>query len=140
MALNIPLPSAPGEMLLKGVQTGGNLFSQIMNPIIEREKQKQLAEQFQQELALKKQMEARLGANSGINREILQQQLLALKHKNDPNWEMDQFNKLFGGTSGTQSSHNAQNTQDLYPDLNKMFSGQGVFPSGEIEEPVLFIL
>lgn len=31
MAINVPMPDLPGVALMKGIQTGGNLFQQIMN-------------------------------------------------------------------------------------------------------------
>jgi hypothetical protein len=31
MAINVPMPSLPGDSLLKGIDTGSNLFSKIMN-------------------------------------------------------------------------------------------------------------
>jgi hypothetical protein len=91
MALNIPNTDLPGASFLKGIDTGSTMFSRLMHPVLEREKQKQQAEQFAQELALKKQQEARMGANSGLNRQILEQNLLKLKHSNDPHWAMQQL-------------------------------------------------
>ena len=91
MALNIPNTDLPGASFLKGIDTGSTMFSRLMQPVLEREKQKQQAEQFAQELALKKQQEARMGANSGLNRQILEQNLLKLKHSNDPQWAMQQL-------------------------------------------------
>jgi cell shape-determining protein MreC len=60
MALNIPNPESPGISFLKGVDTGSSMFSRLMQPVLEREKQKQQAQQFSQELAIKKQQESRL--------------------------------------------------------------------------------
>lgn len=94
MALNIPNVGSNADALIQGFDTGSTMFSRLMQPILEREKQKQAAEQFQQELALKKQQEARLGANSDLNRQILQQQLLGLQHENDPNYEFKQYKAL----------------------------------------------
>jgi hypothetical protein len=137
MNLSAPTPGTGLQGLLQGMQTGGNFMHQIMQSRLERERQKQLAEQFKQELELKKQIESRLGANQGLNRQILQEQLLNLKHKNDPNWEYDQFNKIFGVNSGNQNTppSNMPNTSvaNQYPDLHKMFSGEGAFPQGTIE-------
>ena len=91
MALNIPNYTELQNPLMKGIDTGSSMFSRLMQPVLEREKQKQQAEQFAQELALKKQQEARMGANSGLNRQILEQNLLKLKHSNDPQWAMQQL-------------------------------------------------
>lgn len=96
MALNIPNTDLPGNSFLKGIDTGSTMFSRLMQPVLEREKQKQQQEQFEKELALKKQQEARLGANSGLNRQILEQQLRALKDKNDPRASVNRINQLLG--------------------------------------------
>src|SRR5580692_4023981 len=94
MALNIPNTDLPGNSFLKGVDTGSSMFSRLMQPVLEREKQKQQAEQFAQALALKKQQEARMGANSGVRSKIMQQQLLALQHSNDPNYKFEQLQNM----------------------------------------------
>src|SRR5258708_37504582 len=65
MALNIPLPSAPGEMLLKGVQTGGNLLTQNMHTKLERERLKQQAEIEREN---QKQLEAHFQAQLGLSK------------------------------------------------------------------------
>jgi len=91
MALNIPNTDLPGNSFLKGVDTGSTMFSRLMQPVLEREKQKQQAEQFAQELALRKQAAARAGANSDLQRQIMQQNLLKLQHSNDPQWAMQQL-------------------------------------------------
>lgn len=91
MALNIPNTDLPGNSFLKGVDTGSTMFSRLMQPVLEREKQKQQAEQFAQELALRKQAAARAGANSDLQRQIMQENLLKLKHSNDPKWAMQQL-------------------------------------------------
>ena len=46
MTLNIPNTDLPGNSFLKGVDTGSTMFSRLMQPVLEREKQKQQAEQF----------------------------------------------------------------------------------------------
>jgi hypothetical protein len=100
MALNIPNTDLPGTSFLKGIDTGSTMFSRLMQPILEREKQKQQAEQFAQELALKKQQEARMGADSGLNSQILQQQLLKLQHSNNPNYEIQQLQHMIESLNG----------------------------------------
>ncbi len=104
MALNIPMPDLPGNSLLKGIDTGSTLFSRIMQPQLQRERQKQLAQQFEQEMALKKAQFARSGSNLDLQRAILGQQLEHLKHANDPMYEFNQFkalqNMMTGGDQG----------------------------------------
>ncbi len=128
MPLNIPMPEDPGEALRKGFETGSSMFSRMMQPVLAREKQKQQAEQFGQELALKKQQEARMGANSGLSRQVLQQQLLKLQHSNDPNYEMQQLQnmiKSFGGQPQQQSSPQSSPTQEQGEGLG-MFTPEGM--------------
>jgi hypothetical protein len=94
MALNIPNYTELQNPLLKGIDTGSTLFSRLMQPVLEREKLKQQAEQFAQNMELRKQASARAGANSDINRQILEQQLLKLQHSNDPNYELEQLQSM----------------------------------------------
>ncbi len=74
MALNIPMPETSGRALLRGLQTGGDLYSKYMQPILEREKMAQLAQQQSMENKLRpsgdvanaayiSQLEAKLGPN-----------------------------------------------------------------------------
>ncbi len=94
----IPLPGNMIDSLLNGVRTGSAMYSGIMNPILNRENQqvtrdrnKELAqqfgitnqrqaEQFAQEMALRKQAESRMGANTGLQRELLNQKINNLKN------------------------------------------------------------
>jgi len=113
MALNIPNTDLPGNSFLKGVDSGSTMFSRLMQPVLEREKQKQQAEQFAQELALRKQAAARAGANSDLQRQIMQQNLLKLQHSNDPQWAMQQLQAKLDyiqnlGKQGGQASSGGQ--------------------------------
>jgi hypothetical protein len=130
MALQIPMPGLPGDALLKGMATGGNLFTQMINPVLQREKQKQMQEQFDKDLALRKQQEARLAANLGINRKILEQQLINWRHKNDPMYELNQFaalqNMMTGGGQGMpQQEQQGMPAQPMGEGMG-MFSPQGM--------------
>lgn len=128
MALNfnIPLPGIGLDSFSKGFGLTDNLMKQIL----ERNELQQKKEQFAKELELKNRQENRLGANSDLTRGILQQQLQALKNKNDPDYEWQQFQKMFGGG---QAGGVSQPQGDQYPALKKLFAGQGAFPEGEIE-------
>ena len=138
MALNIPNTDLPGASFLKGIDTGSTMFSRLMQPVLEREKQKQQAEQFAQELALKKQQEARLGANSGLTSKILQQQLLKLQHSNDPNYEIQQLQHMIeslngaGGQQG-QGSPQAPGMQQPIPSQEEG-EGLGMFTPEGMQE------
>jgi hypothetical protein len=157
MALNIPNTDLPGASFLKGIDTGSTMFSRLMQPVLAREKQKQQAEQFAQELALKKQQEARLGANSGLNRQIAEQNLLNLKHKNDLPWAMQQLQAKLeylqnlrqqsgkpGGVGGGQNMGGQQEQQPvnlmdmINPDQGQeMTQGQGaMMPQEEQQQPI----
>lgn len=109
MALGIPLPGQPGDALLKGINTGGALYSRIMQPILEREKQKQAEEHFKQQMALRLKQFARSGQNSDLQRSILEQQLQGLRNKNDPNYEINQLKNVAsmfrkpGGAQGMEA-------------------------------------
>ena len=99
MALNIPnLPS------------GMSLFTQgvdnMLKNLMEKQKMTQLAEQykqnkamseshFNQELALRKAAAARAGANSDLQRQLFEQQILNWKHKNDPLWGINALQQAY---------------------------------------------
>lgn len=103
MALNIPMPDLPGNALLKGIQTGSDLYSRIMNPILQREANTQRQKQFEDEMKLRKAQFERSGANMDLQRALLQQQLIHAQHGNDPNWDFNNFmnmaSKLGGGNN-----------------------------------------
>jgi hypothetical protein len=145
MALNIPNTELPGTSFLKGIDTGSTMFSRMMQPILEREKQKQQAEQFAQELALRKQAESRMGANQGLNRQILEQNLLKLKHSNDPQWALQQLQAKLdyiqnlgkqGGQSGAggQSQQPPVNLMDMINQGQEMPQGQGAMMPDESQQ------
>lgn len=133
MALNIPNTDLPGASFLKGIDTGSTMFSRLMQPVLEREKQKQQAEQFAQELALKKQQEARLGANSGLNSKILQQQLLKLQHSNDPAYEIQQLQQMMQALGGGKQSQPQGMQQQPMP-TQEEGEGMGMFSPEGLQE------
>ncbi len=126
MALNIPNTDLPGASFLKGIDTGSTMFSRLMQPVLEREKQKQQAEQFAQELALRKQAAARAGANSDLQRQIMQQNLLKLQHSNDPKWAMKQLQEKLdyiqglGRKQGSTTAGGGQNMGGQQQPMNLM--------------------
>jgi hypothetical protein len=141
MALGIPLPGLPGEALMKGINTGSNMFANLMHPILQREQQKQLEEHFKQELALRKAQFARSGANSDLTRQLLQQQLLHATHANDPNYEFNQFQALQDKIMGDRQSGTpgVQQMPQETPHIQPMGEGMGMFsPEGmqEAQQPV----
>lgn len=137
MPLNIPNTELPGTSFLKGIDTGSTMFTRLMHPILERERQKRQAQQFAQELALKKQQEARMGANSGLTRQLLEQQVLNWKHKNDPKYALQQLQEKLNyiqslGNQGDQQGGAQQQPQNAPPqDMMKMLQGQQEMPQGQ---------
>lgn len=131
MALNIPMPDLPGTGFLKGIDTGSSMFTRMIQPVLEREKQRQQAEQFAQELELRKQQLAKQGANSDLQRALLQQQILAAKHANDPMYEFNQFKNLMGAMSGGATPTGGAGGGQLPMPTQEMGQGMGMFsPQG----------
>jgi hypothetical protein len=132
MALNIPNVGTNLEALMKGMDAGGSLFSRIMQPTLDREHQKQAAEQFKQQMALRQAQFARSGQNSDINRKILEQQLMHLKNANDPMYEMNQYKALENFIKGGGNSMGGQQgAQQLPVPTQEMGEGMGMFtPEG----------
>ncbi len=60
MATRIPLPGAPGEAFLNGLNTGSGMFSRIMQPVMQQRGQEQQWQQHLQNLAIKQQEQERL--------------------------------------------------------------------------------
>lgn len=124
--MGIPLPGQPIDSLLKGVDTGGSLFSRIMNPILSREQMAQRQKQFEEEMALRRAQFARSGANSDVQRAILEQQLQHLRNSNDPMYEFNQFKAMQDMLGGGQGG----GMQQPIP-TDMMGQGMGVFsPEG----------
>lgn len=134
------MPGLPGSALLQGLDTGSALFSRMMQPKLQREKQEQLERHFQQEMALRKQAAARAGANSDLQHQLLQEHILAAKHANDPMFAMNQLknkidflNSLKGQQGGAMAgagmpSPQGQGNQQNY--LSSLMSGQEEMPQG----------
>jgi hypothetical protein len=133
MATRIPLPGDMGDSFLKGMESGGSLFQKIMAPRIAREQLQQQQQQFLQNLALKKQAMARAGANSDLQRQILQQNLIKMQHANDPMYEIQNLQNLqkmyeSGGFGGIQ------NTSQMQSPTQEMGEGMGMFSPEGLQE------
>lgn len=105
MPLNIPMPDLPGNALLKGLDTGGALFTRLMQPRLareqqdlEREKQKQAHEHFLQKLIADREAAERSQAFQSrfdpLTKSIMQQKLQGLTQRNDPMFELNQYKAL----------------------------------------------
>lgn len=126
MATGIPLPGERGEALLRGIDTGSSMFSRMMQPVLEREKQKQAEEHFKQQMAMRQAEFARSGANSGIQRQILEQQLATLKNNNDPMHKIKEFQMMQNMLGGNTSSQGEMNFEAMQknPMLRGFFKQQ----------------
>jgi hypothetical protein len=141
MALNIPLPELTGDTLRKAFATGSNMYSNIMNPIISREQmanqkkmqESQLAQQKQlqeaqlaqawkrhiDELALRKQQEARLAANMGLQQQLLQHKLKGLKFD-------EAMQQMLMGGANTYPQQKMSHPNQEVGEGNGAFSQQGL--------------
>lgn len=107
--VGIPSTSNPMDAFSKGFGLTDNLMNQILN----RNQLSQKADQFAKELAFRKQQEARLGANSDLTRQLLEQNVIRAKHLNDPTWE-------------------GQRLQDTLNFIQNMGSQQGTTPDNSM--------
>ena len=140
MALNIPMPGMPGTGFLQGINSGSSMFSRMIQPQLEREKQAQAERHFQEQLKLSKAAAARAGANNDLQRQIMQQNLLKLQHSNDTRWALQQLQDKLNFIQNLGGS-NENNAQSLQPNMMKMllsqeqpdmFQGQGaIMPEPE---------
>jgi len=118
----IPTPMNGMDAFIKGFGFDDNLIKQIQA----RKELEEKKQQFSQELALKKQAASRAGQFDPMKRMILEQQLLKLKHSNDPMYEFQQFQNLMKAFSGEQSPQ--ENTsQEQSPPMKSFGEGQGMF-------------
>ena len=129
MSTGIPLPSANfGGQLASGSQ---NFMNQMIMQNLNKKKMEQQQSQFEQELELRKQAAGRAGANSDLSRSIMQQQLLGLQNKNDPNYEFNQFkalqNMVMGGEQPNQDVMPNQNMPQNQMPNQEMGEGMGMF-------------
>ncbi len=155
MATGIPLPGNMIDTLMNGVKTGSNFYTGIMNPILEREKQKQLgeqfgitnkrlAEQFAQQQALRKQQEARLGSLTNLQRQELMYKIENLK---DPTKKIRMLYDLANAAqnqnqdNGVPATTQQPNNEALHQKLQSMGmfgqqlpQQQGVMPLQEQEQ------
>lgn len=104
MPINIPMPDLPGNALMKGLDTGSNMFARIMQQRLSQ----QAADRNQQLFPLRKQ--------------LLEAQLVGQEHKNDPMYDINQFqalaNMLGGmGMPGTPQGEDVSNTSDTNSDM-----------------------
>jgi hypothetical protein len=129
MALNIPMPGNFGDSFIKGFGFNDNLIKQIH----ERQQLAQQKKQHEEELALRKQAASRAGAMDPLRKMILEQQLLKLKHSNDPNYELQQFQNMMSAFGGGQQQPNQQEMPQEQQEMS-YGEGQGVFNPEMMQE------
>lgn len=139
MALNIPTPDLPGNALMKGLNTGSTLFSRYMEPILQRQRmaqqqqqfganlgqrqseQQQAEQHFLQELALRKQQEARLAQASAMQQQMAKYQLQKLMRESDPMKQLEYIQKIESGLANMPFNQGQQSQNPMQP-----FSGGGM--------------
>jgi len=131
MALNIPNTDLPGTSFLKGIDTGSTLFSRIMQPILEREKQKQLEQHFQEKLKLDKATASR-AAQAAIDAHKL------AMNKLDPTFEARQYEALENywrnkGQSSNQNNLSQETNTNVQVPTQPVGEGQGVYSNEGLE-------
>lgn len=135
MAVNVPMPDLPLKGLNQAIATGGNLFTQMMNPVIQRENMERQWRQHLDSLALQKEQMAHARRNDDLQRLMMQEQLMKLQHSNDPMYEFNQFKNLMGMLGGGESGQQMPQmpTQEMGEGMG-MFSPEGL-TSAQQEAP-----
>lgn len=127
MSTRIPLPGNMIDTLMNGVKTGSSMYTGIMNPILQREKQKQLEAHFQEQLKLSKAAAGRAA------------QAAADAHrKMDPMYEINQYKALENWVKGQAAQQAGQQGGAQMPGAQQppiptqeMGQGMGMFsPEG----------
>ena len=136
----IPLPQAPDVAFGQALNRGTNLFTQMMNRALEQKRLEEQKRQFGENKAWQReQWEAlapyraaqlqNLQATMNLNpyrQQLLQQQILAAKHANDPMYEFNQFRNLASMMGGTPNQPMSQPMPN-----QEMGEGMGAFsPAG----------
>lgn len=137
MALNIPAPESGINSLLKGVSAGSDLMKTIMNPILQREINKQKAEQFKltreqlenhfnREMAFKKSAASNGNENRALNKQLLLARIDALKNKDDPQALIRQLEALQGYSDkfNQPSVTTSKDMQSFIPGVSSTFGQQ----------------
>lgn len=127
------MPRPFEESLLSGINTGSSMFSRLMQPILERERQAQLEKHFQQQAALQRAKDAQLErhfqqefglrqAAAGRNAALFDYRLQELKDKHAAaEFERDIRNRIMEAASPPEQSSQISN----------VFSGGGISPEGQ---------
>lgn len=128
MSTRIPLPGNMIDTLMSGLKTGSGLYSGAMQPILEREKQKQLEAHFQEQLKLQKAAAGRAA------------QAAADAHrKMDPMYEIQQYQALENWIKGQAAQQAGQGGGGQMPGsqpapTQEMGQGMGMFSPEGMQE------
>jgi hypothetical protein len=121
--MRIPLPGLAGEDFVKGVDSGSQMFARLMQPIIEREKQKQLEEHFKQQMQLQRASAGRAAALFPLRMQELKDKMQAAE------FDRNMMNQLMGGAGASQS-----NTQQMPIPKDVAGEGMGMFSPQGLDE------
>lgn len=122
MPVNIPNIGTNLDALMGGIKTGSGMFANLMHPILEREKQKQLEEHFQEQLKLSKAAAGRAA------------QAAADAHrKMDPMYGIQQYQALENWIRSNAAKKIGYQEQVNMP-TQEIGQGQGVFTPEGLQE------
>jgi len=137
MPFNIPMPEPFEQTLMKGVNTGSGMFSRLMQPILEREKQAQLERHFQEQLKLSKAAAGRAASLAPLQRRMAELNLQKAEMEADPIKKMAYIQKIMQGIGnmGTENQGAAMQT----PSQESMIPYQGIgMPNfNEMQNPAI---
>jgi hypothetical protein len=130
MALTSPIPIGrmPVDYLTQGTGAINDILQKARQAALQRQQMEEMAKFHGADLAMR---EKSLGAShqfDALKKMIFEQQLQGLKNKNDPTYEMKQFqalSQMLGGGDGGGLPDEAMSNQQQMPDSNQMPFGQG---------------
>lgn len=128
-AAGLPMPMSGEQGFATGFKLGDSLIQNLMN----RQKMQQQAEQFAQELELRKQQEARLGSMLPLQQQMARLNMQKLEMELDPAKKMAYIQSLIQGIRGLHG-------QQMPPEPSMgMYGGQRIGRletlSGEMPQP-----
>jgi hypothetical protein len=133
------MPSLPGDALLKGIDTGSNMFAKMMHPIIQREQLAQQMKIHKDSQALQQAASARAASLAPLHKMMLEQQILKLKNSNDPMYEINNLKKMmeaFGEGGAPQTETMAKDMPSYIPSIGQQFGANpnNPLPDDPIQE------
>jgi len=120
-AAGLPMPMSGEQGFATGFKLGDSLIQNLMN----RQKMQQQAEQFAQELELRKQQEARLGSMLPLQQQMARLNMQKLEMELDPAKKMAYIQQLIQGIRGMRPQLEAPST--VAPSQQDVMQGFGGF-------------